>query len=479
MIKLQKAIKIEICIRSNNLYNQLKSLKIDNNQSQFSFSTTPTKGEIIILESKYFSGNINNIIKNYENVILIMDFFSPEEYNRLYNLGVSGILRSDFVIKELEQMILTLIERKTYYLEKSILENIFQKAQNSIVITDKEGNIEYANKYFQEITKFSQEELIKNTPKAIKSDYHESSFYEELWDIIQKGNVWEGVFINKNKYKELFYEESTITPILNSEGNIVNYLKIGKNVTRERMLLTELSNEVKVAQKVMESMIPNKYNDELISFECHMEAYNYLGGDFIHFEKLDNNVYRIALLDVMGHGVSSALIGLTIGTLLHAYNHFYTLEETIKEVNTQLVKMNNLDDEAKSKYVTGIFIQIDFDNNELKIINAGHPDLYLTKKDKEIIRIESNNLLLGVLNNQNFNSNIMSLDDLRSLFLYSDGLLEINKDEYVGSYETLEYALKEYNELYGNEFFNTILNTIVGKQLINDDIALCRLTINK
>jgi PAS domain S-box-containing protein len=106
----------------------------------------------------------------------------------------------------------------------------FEQSANSIMITNTKGVIEYVNPRFCQVTGFSPEEAVGNTPRIIK---HEKSRinYKELWDTITSGKTWTGEFLNRTKTGELFWELATISPIRNSKGKIINYLAIKEDIT--------------------------------------------------------------------------------------------------------------------------------------------------------------------------------------------------------------------------------------------------------
>jgi two-component system, sensor histidine kinase len=119
------------------------------------------------------------------------------------------------------------------------LSTAVEQSANSIVITDLNGNIEYANPRFYEVTGYTPEEVIGNNPRIVK--YENSNVnYKELWDTISNGNTWRGEFINKTKSGESFWEIATITPVKNNKGEIINYLAIKENITYRKKIEEQL-----------------------------------------------------------------------------------------------------------------------------------------------------------------------------------------------------------------------------------------------
>jgi len=106
-----------------------------------------------------------------------------------------------------------------------------EQTDDSVVITDPEGRIEYVNRAFEQQTGFTKEEAIGKTPRLLKSGKQDRAFYKQLWDTIRAGKVFRGVLINRRKDGSVYYEEKTITPLLNAKGAIVHYVSTGKDIT--------------------------------------------------------------------------------------------------------------------------------------------------------------------------------------------------------------------------------------------------------
>jgi len=88
-----------------------------------------------------------------------------------------------------------------------------QHAGHGVIITDTEGTIEYVNEGFEAQSGYTSEEAVGNTPRILKSGEHDTAFYEELWDTITAGDVWDGTVINRRKDGERYVVEQTIAPV--------------------------------------------------------------------------------------------------------------------------------------------------------------------------------------------------------------------------------------------------------------------------
>jgi PAS domain S-box-containing protein len=131
---------------------------------------------------------------------------------------------------------------------------LFKQAVDSssvlITITDVQGKIIYANPFFIMTSGFSNEELIGNNPRILKSGFQSKEFYKKLWDTILSGKVWTGEMLNKKKNGELYWVKSVISPIFNSKGIITNFVAVKENITQQKQMLEDL---LKAKEKAEES----------------------------------------------------------------------------------------------------------------------------------------------------------------------------------------------------------------------------------
>ena len=129
-----------------------------------------------------------------------------------------------------------LTDRKRAEEELMRLSTAIEQSVETILITDPEGNIQYTNPAFEKTTGYSLKEAIGNNPRMLRSGKHSNDFYKSMWDTISHGNVWSGHLINKKKDGTLYEEDATISPVFESNGEIVNYVAVKRDVTYENML---------------------------------------------------------------------------------------------------------------------------------------------------------------------------------------------------------------------------------------------------
>ena len=118
-----------------------------------------------------------------------------------------------------------------------------------VVITDRDGNIEYVNPRFTYLTGYSRREVLGENPRILKSDKMSPEFYEDLWNVILAGKEWHGEFLNKKKNGELYWEDATIAPIKNEQGEITHFVAVKEDVTEKKKLWDELTEAKERAEE--------------------------------------------------------------------------------------------------------------------------------------------------------------------------------------------------------------------------------------
>ncbi|MBI5248040.1 MAG: PAS domain S-box protein [Desulfomonile tiedjei] len=121
-----------------------------------------------------------------------------------------------------------------------------EQAAESVVVTDPDGNIQYVNPAFERISGYSRDEVMGANPRMLKSGQHSPEFYKDLWGTITSGKVWTNRLINKRKDGSIFYEDTTISPVRDLNGKIVNFVAVKRDMTEH----VELSKQLFQAQKM-------------------------------------------------------------------------------------------------------------------------------------------------------------------------------------------------------------------------------------
>lgn len=135
-----------------------------------------------------------------------------------------------------------LSERKQAETALHLKNTALNSTANAIVITDKDGVIEWANPAFTEMTGFSLDEALGKRPKElVKTGIQPREFYEALWNTILSGKVWRGEVVNKRKNGTLYTEEMTITPVYTADKVITHFIAVKQDISLRKEAERKLS----------------------------------------------------------------------------------------------------------------------------------------------------------------------------------------------------------------------------------------------
>ncbi len=151
------------------------------------------------------------------------------------------------------------------------LSRAVEQSPVSIVITDREGRIEYVNPKFTEVTGYSFAEALGQNPRLLKSGETRPEEYTKLWETIAQGREWRGELHNRKKNGELFWEAASISPIHDEAGNLRHFVAVKEDITERK----RLEAEVRQAQK-MEAVgqlaggVAHDFNNILAAIMLHL-----------------------------------------------------------------------------------------------------------------------------------------------------------------------------------------------------------------
>ncbi|MGQ7871217.1 PAS domain S-box protein [Sunxiuqinia sp. sy24] len=149
----------------------------------------------------------------------------------------------------LHSIIHDITEKKEAESQLLLLSKSTEQSPVSIVITDPQGIIEYVNPKFTEISGYQCEELIGKTPAIVKSGYHSSEFYTQLWQTILSGKEWQGEFQNRKKNGDLYWESVTISSILDEQREITHLVAAKEDITEKKKIMADLQRAKEKAEE--------------------------------------------------------------------------------------------------------------------------------------------------------------------------------------------------------------------------------------
>lgn len=210
------------------------------------------------------------------------------------------------------------------------------KAFDSTVInaiTDENGVIFYVNERFQEISKYSKNELIGKTHRIINSGFHSSGFFTELWTTISSGKIWKGEVKNRAKDGSYYWVDSTIIPYKEKNQSTFKFIAIRYDITKRKS----------IEEALYVSRLELQKNNTLS--ETILSSTNY--GIFTTDTKQRVTIFNSASELLTGYSLSDIQAGLSI-------IHFFDKDELVQKYPS-LVNSNNFENDAIATIIESIF----------------------------------------------------------------------------------------------------------------------------
>jgi two-component system cell cycle sensor histidine kinase/response regulator CckA len=126
------------------------------------------------------------------------------------------------------------------------LSRAVEQSADAVMITNRDGLIEYVNPAFEALSGFSYEEVEGKTPRILKSGELNPSAYEKLWQTILAGNVYRDILVNRKKNGQLYYVEESISPVRDTSGTITHFISNARDLTERMRLEAQLSQAQKM-----------------------------------------------------------------------------------------------------------------------------------------------------------------------------------------------------------------------------------------
>ncbi|UCG13056.1 MAG: PAS domain S-box protein [Deltaproteobacteria bacterium] len=183
------------------------------------------KDRMVLVENLKKAGKVNN----FEVELLT-------NTGDVKNVILTALLEENVI----SGMIMDITDRRRAEEERIRLATAVEQAAESVIISDRRGTIRYVNPAFERLSGFRREDILGQNFRILKSDRHDESYYQRMWDTISCGRVWSGRINNRMKDGTVCEFETTISPLRDSSGAIVNFVSVNRDVTQEVALEAQL-----------------------------------------------------------------------------------------------------------------------------------------------------------------------------------------------------------------------------------------------
>ncbi|WP_078429615.1 SpoIIE family protein phosphatase [Alkalihalobacterium alkalinitrilicum] len=184
----------------------------------------------------------------------------------------------------------------------------------------------------------------------------------------------------------------------------------------------DTSKKLELARKIQETSLTDPIDNEHIEIQAYYKASSQLSGDIYGFYQIGSHRYGVMILDVMGHGISSALITMSLQSLFQRLiSRGFTPEHVMSELDHYLHSLFHNNEETRH-YCTAFYAVVDTYKEQIEYINAGHPPTLLQHANGEVDELSATSPPVGLLNGIRFQSKTLPYAKGSKLLLYTDGV---------------------------------------------------------
>ncbi|HUW42504.1 MAG TPA: EAL domain-containing protein, partial [Rectinemataceae bacterium] len=233
---------------------------------------------------------------------------------------------------------------------------VYDTTIEGITITDTAGTILTVNAAFENITGYAAAEAIGKNPRLLKSDYHDASFYRNLWDTLLDTGRWEGEIWNRRKDGTVYPEWMSITAVKDASGATTRYVAVfrdrseakAREAAIERLshhdLLTDLPNRHLFLDLMVQALSLAERKGERLAvayididgFKRVNDNFGYREGDRILQELAERLRKRLRRSDTLARVGGDEFV-LLLGEIGEDINGARTLEDVLRSIEAPFI----------------------------------------------------------------------------------------------------------------------------------------------
>lgn len=349
--------------------------------------------------------------------------------------------------------------------------NIVENLNDVIFETDLEGTLVYLSPSWVQLTGFSVNESLGSLvfefliPSA--NDFPLRSIKELLAAQEKKPQI---ILQFKTKSNETKWIQVSISYMKNKSGEITGACGTFIDVTKKVEWEEEREEELQLAISVQKSVLSKPLLQENIQITGEFHPSHELSGDLYYWNQISPSQYAVIIMDVVGHGMSSALVSMSIRSLLKGlFGNVQDLLQIYSELNTQM-KSLNITKGSFNTFFTCIYLLIDTKEQSIQYVNAGHPP-GIVIEGENVIELDKGSVPIGILESPSVEKGTFFYNGNVEILLYTDGLLELL------SKNKLRETIADYKNNSTPKLSQHILHSIDLSKSLPDDLCMVSVII--
>ncbi len=350
-------------------------------------------------------------------------------------------------------------------------ERALSSTSNGIVISDarkEDMPVIYVNPAFSRITGYSEDDIIGRNCRILHRNDKDQPPLDMIRTAIRHKSGTTQILRNYKKDGTLFWNELSISPIFDENGELSHYVGIQNDITdrieSERMVMESnrklhdayetIKTDLSAAADLQKNLLPQEGSIDGIDFKWMFIPSVFISGDIFNYFRIDDRFIAFYLIDVSGHGIPSALLSVTLSRVLTREYlikkenkngkeiELYSPAEIAKRLNKRFHKEGD-----EHEYFTMFIGYIDLSDNLIKYCTAGHPSPFILRESGEIEEIGTGGFPVGLLDESTYEDNDVEFNKNDRMILYSDGITECTDEE--GNYFMQKRFINILEENFG------------------------------
>jgi len=419
----------------NGIFTFKKLFPLKSGELSSTGSPNPFSPSAVIVTPKEYFWCIVSLIphENYSRIL-------PLKYY-VYLLPISIIL-TGILIWILSRLIVNRIYMAN---ELNKLSQAVEQSTNIVVISDLEGNIEYVNRRYETATGFPKDTLLGKKMWRQPIIHFPADIIRTIIKHLTSGTEWDGEVKVKRTDKSILWAKISVSPIIDKRGSPAYYLSIITDITENKerentitLLNKRLKKDLDIAVNMQRSLLPAPgLSLPGIRFSYLFEPSEEVAGDIFNIFKLDEENVGFYILDVCGHGLSSAMLSVTLSRILTPFSGYSGLLKTFNdrknlykvtppaEVAAVLNKRFQFTDES-DQFFTILYGIFNLKRETFRYISAGHPGFVYADSGGKLHEPDIKGFPIGFTENPVYDEHVIRVERGSRFFFFSDGLTELS-----------------------------------------------------